>query len=71
MLQLSSLATYINNNTEWFREGVRGYVIDCLQAPFVSINHYQKIFCLVVVDIFTGLFMFSITSDKSRILIPA
>jgi hypothetical protein len=43
MLQLSSLAAYINNNTEWLRVGVRGYVIDCLHAPIVSINHYQNV----------------------------
>jgi hypothetical protein len=46
MLQLSSLATYINN-TESLRVGgyMRGYVIDCRHVPIVSIHPYQKMFC--------------------------
>ena len=56
MLQLSSLAKYINNNTEWLRVGVRGYVIDCRHSALISINHYQKMFCVVIIYVFTVLF---------------
>jgi ABC-type transport system involved in Fe-S cluster assembly fused permease/ATPase subunit len=71
MLQLSSLAAYINNNTEWLRVGVRGYVIDCLHVLYVSINHYQKMFCVVLLICLLFYSPFSIAGDKSHIPIFA